>query len=47
LKPSETKSAGVRVIFDEDGLDTDVIDDELLISVAESFAQAENETREH
>jgi len=39
------KAAGVRVIFDEDGLDTDVIDDELLISVAESFAQAENETR--
>lgn len=39
------KAAGVRVIFDEDGLDTDVVDDELLISVAESFAQAENETR--
>jgi site-specific DNA recombinase len=39
------KAAGVRVIFDEDGLDTDVVDDDLLISVAESFAQAENETR--
>ncbi|QWT18232.1 recombinase family protein [Collinsella sp. zg1085] len=39
------KAAGVRVIFDEDGLDTDVVDDELLISIAESFAQAENETR--
>lgn len=39
------KAAGVRVIFDEDGLDTDLVDDDLLISVAESFAQAENETR--
>lgn len=39
------KAAGVRVIFDEEGLDTDVVDNALLISVAESFAQAENETR--
>ncbi len=39
------KDAGVRVIFDEDGLDTDVVADDLLISVVESFAQAENETR--
>lgn len=39
------KAAGVRVIFDEDGLDTNVVDDELLISVAESFAQFENESR--
>ncbi len=39
------KAAGVRVIFDEDGLDTNVVDDELLISVAESFAQSENESR--
>lgn len=39
------KAAGVRVIFDEEGLDTDEVDDELLISVAESFAQAENESR--
>lgn len=39
------KNAGVRVIFDEEGLDTDVVDDAMLISVAESFAQAENETR--
>nr|DAL21382.1 MAG TPA_asm: integrase [Caudoviricetes sp.] len=38
------KAAGVRVIFDEEGLDTDE-DDDLLISAAESFAQAENETR--
>lgn len=39
------KAAGVRVIFDEEGLDTDEVDDELLISVAESFAQSENESR--
>lgn len=39
------KAAGVRVIFDEEGLDTDEVDDELLISVVESFAQAENESR--
>ena len=39
------KSAGVRVIFDEEGLDTDEVDDDLLISVEESFAQAENESR--
>ena len=39
------KAAGTRVIFDEEGLDTDEVDDELLISVAESFAQSENESR--
>ena len=33
------------MIFDEEGLDTDEVDDELLISVAESFAQSENESR--
>ena len=39
------KEAGVRVIFDEEGLDSSEVDDNLLISVAGSLAQAENETR--
>lgn len=39
------KVAGVRVIFDEEGLDSSEVDDNLLISVAGSLAQAENETR--
>ncbi len=39
------KSAGVRVIFEGEGIDTDEHDSEMLISVMESFAQAENESR--
>lgn len=39
------KIAGVRVIFDEEGLDTDQVDDTMLISIMESLAQDENETR--
>lgn len=39
------KEAGVRVIFDEEGLDTDQVDDTMLISIMESLAQDENETR--
>ncbi|MGI6745452.1 MAG: recombinase family protein [Acutalibacteraceae bacterium] len=39
------KSAGVQVIFDEENLDTDSVDSELLISVLEAYAQAENESR--
>lgn len=39
------KAAGIRVIFEEESLDTDSIDDELMISVLESFAQDENENR--
>lgn len=39
------KVAGVRVIFDEEGLDSSEVDDNLFISVAGSLAQAENETR--
>lgn len=39
------KEAGLRVIFDEEGLDSSEVDDNLLISVAGSLAQAENETR--
>jgi site-specific DNA recombinase len=39
------KAAGVRVIFEEENLDTDEVDSNLMISVMESFAQAENESR--
>lgn len=39
------KAAGVRVIFEGENLDTDEMDSELMISVMESFAQAENESR--
>jgi site-specific DNA recombinase len=39
------KAAGVRIIFEEENLDTDEIDSNLMISVMESFAQAENESR--
>lgn len=39
------KSAGVRVIFENENLDTDEMDSDLMISVMESFAQAENESR--
>lgn len=39
------KAAGVRVIFEQENLDTDDIDSEMMISIIESFAQAENESR--
>ena len=39
------KSAGVRVIFEQENLDTDEVDSNLMISVMESIAQAENESR--
>jgi DNA invertase Pin-like site-specific DNA recombinase len=39
------KVAGVRIIFEEENLDTDEVDSNLMISVMESFAQAENESR--
>lgn len=39
------KAAGTRVIFEQENLDTDNTDSNLMISVIESFAQAENETR--
>ena len=41
----QLKSAGVRVIFENENLDTDEMDSELMISVMESCAQAENESR--
>lgn len=36
---------GVRVIFEQEGLDTADTDSELMISIIESIAQAENESR--
>jgi site-specific DNA recombinase len=39
------KVAGVRVIFEEENIDTDDVDSNLLISVMESVAQSENESR--
>lgn len=39
------KTAGVRIIFTEENLDTDEVNSDLLISIVESFAQAENESR--
>ena len=42
---SKLKSAGVRVIFEQEELDTANTDSDLMISIIESFAQAENESR--
>lgn len=42
---NKLKAAGVRVIFEQENLDTDEVDSNLMISVMESFAQAENESR--
>jgi len=39
------KAAGVRVIFEQENLDTDEVDSSLMISVMESLSQAENESR--
>ena len=39
------KNSGVRVIFEEENIDTDDVDSNLLISVIESVAQSENESR--
>ncbi|WP_283610856.1 recombinase family protein [Faecalispora anaeroviscerum] len=39
------KAAGVRIIFEEENLDTDEVDSNLMISVMKSLAQAENESR--
>ena len=42
---SKLKSAGVGVIFEQEELDTANTDSDLMISIIESFAQAENESR--
>ena len=39
------KVAGVRIIFNQENLDTDEVDSNLMISVMELLAQAENESR--
>ena len=42
---SKLNSAGVRAIFEQEELDTANTDSDLMISIIESFAQAENESR--
>ncbi len=42
---NKMKVSGVRVIFEEENIDTDDVDSNLLISVMESVAQSENESR--
>lgn len=39
------QNSGTRVIFEQENIDTDNLDSEMMISVIESFAQAENESR--
>lgn len=39
------KAVGVRIIFEQENLDTAEVDSDLMISVMESLAQAENESR--
>ncbi|MGL5561101.1 MAG: recombinase family protein, partial [Tannerellaceae bacterium] len=41
----ELREANVRVIFEQENLDTSETDSSLMISIVESFAQAENESR--
>ncbi|MDQ0216576.1 DNA invertase Pin-like site-specific DNA recombinase [Oikeobacillus pervagus] len=42
---NKLREHGVRVIFEQEGLDTADTDSELMISIIESIAQAENESR--
>lgn len=42
---SKLNSVGVRVIFKQEELDTANTDSDLMISIIESFVQAENESR--
>ncbi len=42
---NKLKNAGVRIIFEQEELDTANTDSDLMISIIESFAQAENESR--
>lgn len=41
----QMRNLGIRVIFEQESLDTADTDSELMISIIESFAQAENESR--
>ena len=42
---NQLKALGVRVIFEQEELDTANTDSDLMISIIESLAQAENESR--
>lgn len=42
---NKLRELGVRVIFEQEGLDTADKDSALMISIIESIAQAENESR--
>lgn len=42
---NQLRTLGVRVIFEQEELDTATTDSSLMISIIESFAQAENEAR--
>ena len=42
---NKLKAVGVRIIFEQENLDTAEVDSDLMISVMESLAQAENESR--
>lgn len=41
----QMRDLGIRIIFEQENLDTADTDSELMISIVESFAQAENESR--
>ena len=42
---NQLKSLGIRVIFEQESLDTADTDSDLMISIIEAIAQAENESR--
>lgn len=44
---NQLKLLGVRVIFEQEQLDTANTDSDLMISIIESIAQAENESRSY
>ena len=44
---NQLKTVGVRVIFEKEELDTANTDSDLIISIIEAFAQAENESRSY
>lgn len=39
------RSYGTRIIFETDKIDTEAVDDELLLSVVQACSQAENDRR--
>jgi len=42
---NQLKTLGIRVIFEQESLDTANTDSDLMISIIEGIAQAENESR--